>query len=96
MPQLLVPAKLYIEEGGTIISSTKNNPQLRDLGVELLGFGIKVMDGESGLSEADKALLQQYHQYYDNVCQFWNYTCNQRDLEVGKTGWMYRRWDGLA
>ena len=86
MPQLLVPAKLYAKEGVDIISSTKNNPKLRDLGMELLRFGIKVMGEENALSEADQELLQHYRQYYVQVCKYWNYTCNQEDLNVRKTG----------
>ena len=86
MPQLLVPAKLYAKEGVDIISSTKNNHKLRDLGMELLKFGIKVMGEEGTLSAADQELLQQYRQYYDKLCKHWNYTCNQEDLNVRKTG----------
>ena len=86
MSQLLVPAKLYAREGVDVILNTKNNPQLRDLGVELLGFGIRAMDGEETMSEADKQLFQQYREYYDVVCKQWNYICNQKDLEVRKVG----------
>ena len=85
MPQHLVPAKLYAKEGVDIISNTDKNPQLRDLGVELLGFGIKAMSEEGMQSEADQQLFQHYREYYDMVSKYWNYVCNQRDLEVRKT-----------
>ncbi len=94
MPHYLVPTKLYAREGVDIISNTDKNPQLRDLGVELLGFGIKAMNEEGVANEEDRQLLQHYREYYDMVCKYWNYICNQRDLEVRKAQWMCCRWDG--
>ena len=54
----------------------------------------KAMNEEGVANEEDRQLLQHYREYYDMVCKYWNYICNQRDLEVRKAQWMCCRWDG--
>ena len=83
MSDLFVPPEKVVKEGFDIIVQTAKDPTLRDLGMEMLSYGIRVLEP---YSQTDPAKFGDYiHQcrsYYDSVAHEWNYTCDKNNLDV--------------
>jgi hypothetical protein len=83
MSDLFVPPEKVVKEGFDIIVQTAKDPTLRDLGMEMLSYGIRVLEPYSQTDPAKFGdYIRQCRSYYDSVAHEWNYKCDKNNLDV--------------
>lgn len=91
MTDLLIQPDKVLSEGSDIVQQCKADPSLCDLALEMLSYGIRILEPYSQTNQAVYGdLLQQWRWYRDSVVHEWNYTCDKSKLDVVVDGRYHR------
>lgn len=83
MSDLVIPPEKIVKEGIDLITQTAKDTSLRDLGMEMLSYGIRALERckQSDLHQFSN-LIDQCRVYHDSIAREWKYECNEKRLDV--------------
>ena len=83
MSDLFVPPEKVVKEGLDIVVQTAKDSSLRDLGMEMLSYGIRVLEPYSQMDPTKFGeYIRQCRSYHESVAHEWNYKYDKNKLDV--------------
>ena len=87
MSQPIIHPEKFIKEGIDVITQSTKDPQLRDLGMEMLFLGIKllydyIISNQNGDGSKYNSIYTEYCNYYNTLKKQFDYQLNEKKLMV--------------